>query len=138
MPVVKYRNEQIYIPWDADKVANLVFQGYEVQPDAGISPSEFEFHKQELDKRLRKLWGNKDLVPARPQEAPQHIPKRPIPPSTVIGEDSAQAYRGGGVSRNVLTNPYARYLLRQVDPGDLTDSQNIQNFPRNIKDPIDL
>lgn len=138
MPIVRHNGKEIHIEWDPDQVADLILQGYEVAPDPGTDKLTLDYHNQQLEPRLRRRWGQTKFIPERPKEAPKHIPKRPTPPATTVGEDPEPSYPGGGVSLNIAPNPYVEFTGKQIDRGTLQDYYNMLNFSRNPKKPIDL
>jgi len=135
MPKVRIGDKLHPIEWDADKVADLIFQGYEVETDHGIDPATYEFHKQEIESRLREKWKDTNFRAGSPQEARRTAPTLP---SIRVGEDPLRSYPGGGASLDVLPNPYKIYTGNQIDRGVMQDIQNMLNFSRNIKKPVDL
>lgn len=109
MPVVKYGGKVYQIPFDPDKIATLLYQGYEVQPDEGTPEEVFKEHNNLIRPRLEKLWGNQAFT-----TTPGTMHKVPPP----------QVYRDG--AKPMLTKPDSvDYLKVTPNPANIFPTPTI-------------
>jgi hypothetical protein len=119
MPKVKVGDTFQTIPWDADVVAGLIFKGFEVRADEGTDPGTYEMHKQQLEPRLRTLWGDKNMraIGNRSTLAPWKNEQNAAPELSLPHINRSSDFV------NIQPNPYIRYPIQEVDPRPTADEE---------------
>jgi hypothetical protein len=108
MPYLITEEDSIYVPFDADKIAEYIYRGRKVVPDEGLSADEISLHKLQISESLRKLWRGQNT---------QATPNRGGIPSWK--NDNIPELHRAPVKRDsdfvdVVPNPTTNFLLKMV------------------------
>ena len=98
--------------WDPVVVADLIYRGFTVHADKGTDPSTFAVHQQQLDARLRKLWGEKNLHAEGGRSTMTFDSRKEQTPGDMVSPPA------GSKSDfiNIQPNPYTHFTIENVDP----------------------
>jgi hypothetical protein len=114
MPIVKYGSQQIQIPFDAQTLAELIYQGAEVYPDANTPPEQLLLEHSMIDFHLNKLWGDQT---GKTTEKEKFI--KPGAPGIWDsgGKGDFRLPSGGRWNyQNFEANPFINYKIREIQP----------------------
>ncbi len=130
MPIVKYGSQQIQIPFDAQTLAEMIYQGAEVYPDANTSPEQLLLEHNMIDFHLNKLWG--DQTGKTTEKEKFMKPGAPGIWDSGGNEDPRLPSGGRWTYRNFEENPFINYKIRgaksfQKAPDLLMSSNQVVN-----------
>ncbi len=53
--------DNMWIPFDEDAIAGLLYNGENILPDPNISPERLQLEKEIINNKLQQLWGDKPM-----------------------------------------------------------------------------
>jgi hypothetical protein len=131
MPVINYGGQQYYIPFDPVMIAQLIFNGFEVSGDSGISPEQARVESEAIHLHLRKLWGDTQLrtTPGRrdQNDPPVSMPDTGYENPAATGRKygtGIQQFEGRHNYQKVTPNPYIDFNIREIgtEPRNITEA----------------
>ncbi|MEN6317862.1 MAG: hypothetical protein ABFD82_03760 [Syntrophaceae bacterium] len=108
MPIIDYNGQKLEIPYDPRILAHLIYRGYRVFPDDGLSEEQQGIHNNQIGNYLRKLWGNKQF-----NQQQQRSNINPFEGEQARINPYASNYMG------VQANPFIDYSVQQYDSNNI-------------------
>lgn len=138
MPVVKHNGRFIQVPYDPAYLAELIYNGFQVYPDAGTLQDETKQHESEISQHLRRLWGGQPgrIVPGETSiRGPETLWDR--------GNDRipGQTYQKPGLDwgtdyRTFEPNPFTDYSIEQAEPFQKPTMQTTRRTPLGLRQAV--
>lgn len=113
MPILKRNGKSYKIPFEANNIAQLLYEGHEISPDEGADELTMRIQRNLVNPILEKLWGNQQQLRTVPgQFENKEIPGEPFK------------------FQNVMPNPQNKYNMPLIDPNDLMQRKLYPDDPK--------
>lgn len=116
MPVLKYKGKSYKITFEANNIAQLLYEGHEITPDEGVDELTMRNQSNLVNPILQKLWGDQQFkaVPGlKPGFRPEDI--------------------NGVEFQNVMPNPQNNYNTPMIDSNYLMQRQLDPKFRESLQ-----
>lgn len=116
------------IPFDAETVAQGVFRGFEIRPEASTPPHIVDQHTMEVEDAMKRIYKDK---PLRTQD---HTNIRPTPYDFSQGDTNAPLTRDLTIkNKQVTPNPFLKFNMPMFNGPSLPLTQEA-NFGGGLND----
>jgi len=113
MPILKRNGKNYHIPFEANNIAQLLYEGHEIAPDEGTDKMTMKIQSDLVNPILQKLWGDQQQF----KTVPGQLENREIPGNPFEFQ-------------KVMPNPLNNYNTPLIDPNDLMQRKLYPNDPK--------